>query len=311
MAWYPNADKTVKGNGAGAYTGGPFKGVLHTTEGASGTGAISAFKLNDSWPHFLVDYAGKVWQFIDTKTAARALKNLSGGIQTNTDSAIQIEIVGFAGQPDAHPPVQMDALKALMRWIEGATGIKPIGPGRAFASAYGQNFLRFTNAQWDNFNGWCGHCHVPENDHWDPGAINIDALLPSPGLKIPASYSTEVTQVPFTLYRPQGGYMVVGGDGGVFSYDGAPFNGSLGATKLNDPIISAAYTPSGNGYWLMDKAGAIFSFGDATFHGGMNGNPNLGNRKPIGVVAKGNGYLIVTLDPSNDGSPFDSYGFGV
>lgn len=311
MAWYPSADKSVKGNGAGAYTGGPFKGVLHTTEGTSGGGAIGAFRANNSWPHFLVDYAGTVWQFLDTNTAARALRNLAGGIETNTDSAIQIEVVGFAGQPNNHPAVQLNALKALMRWIEGATGVKPIGPGKPFATGYGQNSLRLTNAQWDAFNGWCGHCHVPENDHWDPGAIDLGALLPPPGFNVPASYFTEVTQVPFTLIRPQGGYIAVGGDGGVFTYDGAPFFGSLGGTPINDPIIAAAHTPSGNGYWLMDIKGAVFSFGDAAYHGGMNGNPNLGNRKLVGIVAKGNGYLIITLDPSGDGSPFDSYGFGI
>lgn len=310
MPLYPVADKSVHGNSAGAYTGGPYKGVLHTTEGASGPGAIAAFTTNNSWPHFMVDYVGKVWQFFDTNVAARALMNLAGGVQTNTDSAIQIEVVGFAGQPNSHPQAQMDALRALMRWIEGATGVKPVGPGRAFASAYGQTNLRFSNAQWDAFNGWCGHCHVPENDHWDPGAINLDALLPPPGSNIPASYLTEVI-VPFTLIRPQGGYMVVGGDGGVFSYDGAPFLGSLPGVPAVAKVVSAAWTLSGNGYWMLGDDGAVFSFGDATYHGGMNGNPNLGNRKPIGIVAKGNGYKVVAFDPSNDGSPFDSYDLGV
>jgi hypothetical protein len=310
MSFYPNADKSVKGNSAGSYTGGPFKGVLHTTEGTSGPGALAAFTANNSWPHFMVDYAGKVWQFFDTNVAARALMNLAGGVQTNTDSAIQIEVVGFASQPNNHPQVQMDALRALMRWIEGATGVKPVGPGRAFATAYGQNNLRFTNAQWDSFNGWCGHCHVPENDHWDPGAINLDALLPSPGSSVPASYLTEVI-VPFTLIRPQGGYIVVGGDGGVFSYDSAPFFGSLPGVHAVAKVVSATWTPSGNGYWMLGDDGAVFSFGDAAYRGGMNGSPDLGNRKPVGIVAKGNGYLIVAYDPSNDGSPFDSYSFGV
>jgi hypothetical protein len=282
-------------------------------------GAIGAFKANDSWPHFQVDYAGKVWQFLDTAVAAKSLRNLSGGVETNRDSAIQIEIVGFAAKPNEHPAEQMNALKALMRWLEANTGIKPVGPGKPFATSYGQN-VRFTNAQWDSFNGWCGHCHVPENDHWDPGAIDINFLLSGAGstptpTPTPASsnYATEVPQVPFSLYRPQGGYIVVGGDGGIFAYDGAPFNGSLGGTVLNNPIIAAAYTPSGNGYWLMDNQGAIFSFGDAAYHGGFNALPpeTKGNRKPIGIVAKGNGYRVVAFDSSNDGSPFDGYDFGV
>lgn len=310
MAWYPNADRSTVGNNAGAYTGGPYKGVLHTTEGSSAAGAIGAFKANNSWPHFLVDNTGKVWQFIDTTKAGRALQNLAGGIQTNTDSAIQIEVTGFASQPLQHPLAQMDGLKALMRWIEVNTGVKPKGPGRAFATAYGQNSLRFTFAQWDAFDGWCGHCHVPENDHWDPGAINLDALLPAPGFSVPASYFTEAF-MPFSLPRTQGGYLVVGGDGGVFTYDGAPFFGSLPGVGVTAQVAGAAWTPSGNGYWILGNDGAIFAFGDAPFHGGLNGTPHLGNRKLIGLVAKGNGYKMIALDPNNDGSPFDSYDFGV
>lgn len=310
MPFYPNADRSVHGNSAGSYTGGPYKGVLHTTEGSSGPGAIAAFQANNSWPHFLVDNAGKVWQFFDTNVAARALMNLAGGVQTNTDSAIQIEVVGFAGQPNQHPLVQLDALKALMRWIEGATGVKPKGPGRGFATGYGQNNLRFTFAQWDAFDGWCGHCHVPENDHWDPGAINLDALLPPPGFTVPASYLTEAF-VPFSLPRSQGGYIVVGGDGGVFTYDGAPFFGSLPGSGVTAQVAGAAWTPSGNGYWILGSDGAIFSYGDAGYHGGLNGSGALGNRKLIGLLAKGNGYKMVALDPSNDGSPFDAYEFGV
>lgn len=311
MAYYPSADKSVKGNSAGTYTGGPFKGVLHTTEGTSASGAISAFKNNNSWPHFLVDYTGKVWQFIDTTVPARALRNLSGGVETNRDSAIQIEVVGFAGKPNEHPATQINALKSLMRWIETTVGVKPVGPGRNFASAYGQNSLRFTNAEWDGFNGWCGHCHVPENLHWDPGAIDLKALLPDPGFIVPASYYTEVPQVPFTVDRAQGGYIVVGSDGGVFTYYGAPFYGSLAG--VGAIVIAGAWTSSGQGYWLLGSDGGVFSFGDAVYRGGFNSfdAATRGNRKPIGIVAEGNGYLVLTIDPSNDGSPFDAYGFGL
>lgn len=312
MAWYSIANKTVKGNGSGPFLSGPYKGVLHTTEGGSATGAISAFKNNNSWPHFMVDYYGNVWQFIDTTQGARALRNLSGGVQTNLDSAIQIEIVGYASKPNNHPTAQIDALKALMRWIETTTGVKPIGPGRAFATAYGQNSLRFTNQQWDNFAGWCGHCHVPENDHWDPGGIDLLQLLPPPGFTVPISYYSEVPQVPFTMVRSQGGYAVVGGDGGVFNYD-STFYGSLGGIALGSPIIDGTWTPSGAGYWLLGADGAVFGFGDGIYKGGFNALPPevRGNRKPIGILSKGNGYRIVTLDPSNDGSPFDSYDFGI
>lgn len=193
MAYYPTADRNIKGNSGGSYTGGPFRGVLHTTEGSNPSGSISAFRKNNSWPHFLVDLTGKVWQFVDTNEAARALSNAPGGSQTNRQSAIQIEISGFAGKPNEHPPVQWDSLRALMRWIEQTHGVKSVGPGRPFATAYGQKHLRFSNAEWDPFNGFCGHCHIGEgNDHWDPGAIDLESLLAPPSPPPPPDNTQEI-----------------------------------------------------------------------------------------------------------------------
>jgi hypothetical protein len=34
-----------------------------------------------------------------------------------------------------------------------------------------------TEDEWNNFDGWCGHQHVPENEHWDPGKLDIGRLL--------------------------------------------------------------------------------------------------------------------------------------
>ena len=30
--------------------------------------------------------------------------------------------------------------------------------------------------------GWWGHCHVPENDHWDPGPIDQAAFFAAAGI---------------------------------------------------------------------------------------------------------------------------------
>lgn len=164
---------------------------------------------------------------------------------------------------------------------------------------------------WNNHKN---HVHVAVNK-----GVFLTPVAPAPapvpapppaGVTVPASYLTEVVQVPFTMYRSQGGYAIVGGDGGVFNYD-TPFFGSLGGVALNTPIVAGAWTPSGAGYWLVSSDGAIFSFGDAPFRGGLNGTSHLGPRKIIGFVSKGNGYRFVTLDPTNDGSPFDVYDLGV
>jgi hypothetical protein len=220
MAIYSKANQSVKGSGSGPFTGGPFKGILHTTEGPTAAGAIAAFRSSGSWPHFLVDYAGNVWQFVNTNQGARALQNLPGGVQTNLDSAIQIEIVGFASQPNGHPTAQIEALKSLMRWIEQTSGVKPKGPGRAFASGYGQNSLRFSGPQWDSFDGWCGHCHVPENDHWDPGAININNLLPVTEVK--PMYDPPLVLEPIAASLEFNGGTYLAASSGAFYAFGAP-----------------------------------------------------------------------------------------
>jgi hypothetical protein len=40
--------------------------------------------------------------------------------------------------------------------------------------------VRLSEAQWLSYNGWCGHAHVPNQEHWDPGKPDMAALLPKP-----------------------------------------------------------------------------------------------------------------------------------
>src|SRR6185312_4628096 len=72
---------------------------------------------------------------------------------------------------------------------------------------------------------------------------------------------------------PTTGYWLVASDGGVFSFGDATFNGSMGGTPLNKPIVGMTSTPDGKGYWLVASDGGVFSFGDATFYGSMGGTP--------------------------------------
>jgi hypothetical protein len=153
--------------GVGAYLGGPFKIVHHTTEGSTALGAMSAYRANKSDPHFTVD-ATTIYQHIDTGVAARSLKNTSGGVQTNKDSAVQIEVVGFAGKPKELKTLKN--VERLCRWIETAHGIPKVWPNgfpKTGSTDPGGHNRNPTN--WDTKGGHYGHSHVPENDHWDPG----------------------------------------------------------------------------------------------------------------------------------------------
>ena len=98
-------------------------------------------------------------------------------------------------------------------------------------------------------------------------------------------------------FGPSGrGYWEVAADGGIFSFGDAGFDGSMGATPLNRPIVGMAATPDGRGYWLVASDGGIFSFGDAGFDGSMGATPL--NRPIVGMAATpdGRGYWLVASD---------------
>jgi hypothetical protein len=118
----------------------------------------------------------------------------------------------------------------------------------------------------------------------------VAATPPPPAAALPARIKVGACR------RPLGGYWLVQNDGGVFSYDGAPFYGSLGDRTLNAPIVGMAASPSGAGYWLVASDGGIFTFGDAGFYG-STGNIKL--NKPIVAMAPtstGDGYWLVASD---------------
>jgi hypothetical protein len=68
------------------------------------------------------------------------------------------------------------------------------------------------------------------------------------------------------------GYWLAAADGGVFSFGSAPFEGSMGATPLNAPIVSIApfrasvpgWAPTSDGYFLVSQypgSGSTWAFG--------------------------------------------------
>ena len=97
----------------------------------------------------------------------------------------------------------------------------------------------------------------------------------------PSAASNEASATPIPI--PTTGYWLVAFDGGIFSFGDATFDGSMGGTHLNQPIVGMATTPDGQGYWLVGSDDGIFSFGDATFDGSMGGT-HL-NQPIVGMAA--------------------------
>jgi hypothetical protein len=164
----------------GAYAEGPFKIVHHTTEGTTYASARAAYRANKSDPHFTV-VGEEVYQHVDTGLAARSLKNPPGGVETNRDSAVQIEVVAFAGQPK--DPITLKTVAKLCRWIESEHAVEQRWPnGRPRWSTNGNDpgGHNRTPSTWDNEGGHYGHSQVPENSHWDPGYTPVEVAMVTP-----------------------------------------------------------------------------------------------------------------------------------
>jgi hypothetical protein len=190
--WYPLAHRDQQPDN-GAFTGGPPKGLLHSTESVFGRG-WATFKPG-THSHFEVtaqpatrDVA--VRQFYPIDQPSRALVDGPLAVRTNRDGVIQVEL-GFQAQHVADVPAWFwTGTAALLRWIEDNAGVNPEhwATFEPYPKSYGAtNGVRFAPSQWDAFDGWCGHMHAPDgNEHGDPGAIPVALLKRPTGPQRPA-----------------------------------------------------------------------------------------------------------------------------
>jgi hypothetical protein len=162
-AWMPGADTSHKaGTDGGSILGGKPKVLWHDTE-TSGLPSYSS----GSFPHFTVDpKSGHIWQHIPVNRAARALKNVDGGCQTNRWNVIQVEIIGYVNKIPYHAALGEIAAWAASEWSVPATSD---ADRLSYDASYGSTHVRFSCSEWDAFSGHCYHMSAPENDHGDPG----------------------------------------------------------------------------------------------------------------------------------------------
>lgn len=192
--WYSGAVRD-QGNDAGPYTdNGEPKGCFHTTEGKTYAGARGAYVDNNSWPHFTATYEKSIFQLFQhnpLSRASRSLRNLGGGVQTNTDRIAQIELVGTADinnkdwgdqYVESFPTGYLDGIAKLMRWIEKQLLVPRLSTVRflPYPQSYGKTSVRLSGPVFDAYSGWLGHQHVPENSHGDPGLLDMVYLLDNP-----------------------------------------------------------------------------------------------------------------------------------
>lgn len=184
IEWLPYAQRSATFNGAGSHLEGKWKIILHSTEGGTVNGALAAYRNSLSYPHLTIG-PDRIEQHCSFLVGATALQNIAGGVQTNRARTIQIEIVGYAASIGALPAETKIKLKRVLETLVDEFDIdtNDIPEFQRYPDAYGvlgrTNRVRFTADRWNNFNGICGHQHVPENLHGDPGNLNVrDLLIP-------------------------------------------------------------------------------------------------------------------------------------
>jgi hypothetical protein len=185
-ALYPLADNVVQRFDK-LYPGLVFTGLekllLHTTEGsgwpdyAGGASAPNltgrpdlAAKRVDWRGHFPINMSSRA--LLHTRTQP-----------TNGDHVVQVELVGTCvpGGPGLYWPSAPDwALQGvadLLAWLHTQWGMPLTSTviWRAY-NAPGES-QRLTDIAYDAYRGVLGHQHAPQNDHRDPGALDVARII--------------------------------------------------------------------------------------------------------------------------------------
>lgn len=189
--------------------------IIHTAE----TGGWPSYNSGKDAPHLSWAYdvssaSRSARQHFFFTQISRSLVNAPGGVETNTDGCIQIELLGTCdpdfrgGGKGLYWPGAPDQALALLAqdiaWLCDNLGIS-----RVFApvwlpypASYGDTSARLSGPAFDAYRGILGHSHVPENVHGDPGALNvarIQQLMPTSAAgSAVRDYTTQEDDLPYT-----------------------------------------------------------------------------------------------------------------
>lgn len=153
----------------------PFRFVFHTDE-VPGANIRALAATHPNPPHFWVDPAKQIaLQIVDTDLAARALHH-PHGVETNHACAIQTEMAGKAATTHQWPEEWLRWLAETFAPVWAHHGINTARTLPTFGAdhAYGEHAQsRMKDSEWLAFDGICAHQHVPVNDHWDAGRLDL------------------------------------------------------------------------------------------------------------------------------------------
>lgn len=180
--WLPNYERyEYPGLGGKPYqfTHNP-KGCMHTTEGGSISGAMSAYAPYP--PHLIYDWRTR--RGVQHVSLAYAAYSAMDG--NDDDYMIQVELVGFAAETRTWPDealrnIAADVVAPLEQYFKIPRQVIGSGfkDGRdGITLAVENSPIRLSAAGLRDFSGWLGHQHLPAPDtHWDPGALPMAKIL--------------------------------------------------------------------------------------------------------------------------------------
>ncbi|MFE7837762.1 peptidoglycan-binding protein [Streptomyces sp. NPDC057474] len=164
----------------------PPRVVHHTTESPAGgkyLEAVASYLIEvAAEPHLVYcPVTDRVGQFGPLHHSARALRN-DGSRRTNREGrvCVQIEVLGRASRPwtDGWDPREKPGWQGILAAIR-SWGVPDDWPMGSPVPHPGGSAPR-TRSVWQSEGGHFGHCHVPGNDHGDPGAIDTAKVLSVP-----------------------------------------------------------------------------------------------------------------------------------
>lgn len=214
--WLPGVER-VNGNDAGAVLpGSKWSLLLHTTEGSTIEGAISALRKNNSWSHFIYDpVSDRLVQAVPLNKAARSLRSGGNFGKTNAARVIQVEIVGFASKTTFWSADINRKVGKMIRRIANhvpfdvSMPLEFYGDRSGFTVASEKAKQRMSWFNWYRFNAISGHQHAPGNSHWDPGQIQTNQILAAareeaakPNSNVPAKSDVILPKFPNRTLRP-------------------------------------------------------------------------------------------------------------
>lgn len=155
----------------------PAAGVMHTIEGSL-AGGLAVFKQHFA-PTFAVGGA-RIIQLVPLGEMAAALEHTANP-PTNGWARVQIEVAGHSNEHpyrfDTQTETTLARLLAALHLLDVVPLHRPfpdLMPPPPWAVP---SFTRRGAGKWGKEAGWYGHVEIPENAHWDPGALEWTPLL--------------------------------------------------------------------------------------------------------------------------------------